>query len=157
MTTFRNWIVKLALVAPVFFGMYTAEAENLADLRKDLAATAVENSVDEETKSKITLFIDREDANPNTFVRWSYNPLRYFSEGWVLQFDGFAVVTGVDSKIPARGYAFFSFKQSVDGEALCFTVATRAIVLKFAGMPERLRRYEFVGRPFTHCQPRPRK
>ncbi len=159
MTTIRTLIIKLALTAPVLFGGYAASGETLAELRKDLAATAVENSVDEDSKSWITLFIDREDSNPNTYVRWSYNPLRYVYHGWILHFAGYSVLSGVDAKIPTTGYAHFQFSEvpAPDKNSLCYTVQPGQIVLQMPGQAEMFREQSFSGRPFTYCIAKPRR
>lgn len=134
MGTTIGFILKLALLAPVFFVVELAGAESLGELRRELAITSVEDKVSLATHSYVTLFADREDRN-TTYLRWSRDPRLLFSaRGWVLEFTGYVVRNRPGIKEAVRGYAELIISQRSTADEIChFAEATRIYLQSFVG------------------------
>lgn len=131
-TTIR-YIFQLALLAPVFFAS-AIHAESLNDLRRELAITAVEDTVAVATKNHVSLFADRDDRG-STYLRWSRDPrLLFSSRGWVLVFSGVIVRSRPGIKESVQGFAEMEISErSIDDKICYFAKPTKISYRSFVG------------------------
>lgn len=150
MGTTISLFFRLALLAPVFFAPYAAQAETLSELRREMAITAVEDAVTLGTKGVVTLFIARENQS-DTYLRWSRDPRMLFSsKGWILEFTGFVVRTRPGIREAVRGYAEVEVSQGSVGENICHSVSPVRIYFKSFVGPFSLRPNHEQARA-EHC------
>lgn len=148
---FISLLLGLALCAPAFARDGQPGRETVAELRSQMAATAVEDSLDL-ASSGFTLQIDRK--SDQTHMSLSFNPTKFF-RGWIYNFRGHLQST--NKSIPAEGDAFVRFEQapSADGREICYTLVPSDIHLRgqFDPAGRFLDLGSIPGTPKTECYP----